>query len=129
MRRGEASTSAKARGGRRASAGSGEQPRATAIHNEDIALIFEEMTDLLELQDDNPFRIRAYRNGARVVRDLGREISAMVRSGEDLTALPGIGKDLAAKVREVIVTGECAALRALEADTPPALVALLKLPK
>src|SRR5262245_57919480 len=67
------------------------QPRATAVHNEDIAAMFDEMADLLELEDENPFRIRAYRNGARVVRDLGREVSAMVKAGEDLTALSGIG--------------------------------------
>jgi DNA polymerase (family 10) len=90
--------------------------------------MFDEMADLLELEGENPFRIRAYRNASRVARDLGRELSAMVADEEDLTKLPGIGKDLAQKIREIVVTGESAALRALEAQTPPALVALLKLP-
>src|SRR6185369_12182399 len=68
------------------------------------------------------------RNVARIARDLGRELSTAVVTGEDLTKIPGIGKDLAQKIREIVITGELAALRALEAETPPALVTLLRLP-
>src|SRR6188472_3309306 len=121
MRRGQ--SSAKVRTASPAAArppGPGGQPRATAVHNEDIAVMFDEMADLLELEGENPFRIRAYRNASRVARDLGRELSAMVAEEEDLTKLPGIGKDLAQKIREIVVTGESDALRALEAQTPPA---------
>jgi DNA polymerase (family 10) len=101
---------------------------AASVHNEDVAALFEEMADLLDLGEESPFRVRAYRNAARVVADHGREVSEMVAAGEDLTALPGIGADLAGKIREIVVTGELDALRAQRERTPPALVALLRLP-
>jgi DNA polymerase (family 10) len=66
-------------------------------HNADIAVIFEEIADLLEIQGANPFRIRAYRNAARMLSELSREASQMLEKKEDLTDLPGIGDDLAGK--------------------------------
>ncbi|HID50076.1 MAG TPA: DNA polymerase/3'-5' exonuclease PolX [Chromatiales bacterium] len=98
------------------------------VHNEDIALIFEEMADLLEIEDANPFRVRAYRNAARTVRSLGRELSEMVEAGEELTRLPGIGSALAAKIREIIATGHAHALDQLHKEVPASLEALLRIP-
>ncbi|MBU1694868.1 MAG: DNA polymerase III, partial [Verrucomicrobia bacterium] len=57
------------------------------VHNADIAAVFDEIADLLDIQGENPFRIRAYRNAARTVQDLGRELREMVEAGEDLKAL------------------------------------------
>ena len=45
------------------------------VHNADIAAIFEEIADLLDIAGENPFRIRAYRNAVRILRDLGREVA------------------------------------------------------
>lgn len=98
------------------------------VHNEEIALIFDELADLLEIEEANPFRVRAYRNAARTVRSLGRELAQMVADGEELTALPGIGKDLAAKIREILATGHAAALDQLHSEVPATLEALLKIP-
>jgi len=98
------------------------------VHNEDIAVIFEEMADLLEVEEANPFRVRAYRNAARTVRGLGRELSAMLEAGQDLTELPGIGKDLAAKIAEIIATGHAQALDKLHKEVPAGLEALLRIP-
>lgn len=98
------------------------------VHNADVAAVFDEIADLLELDEANPFRVRAYRNAARVVGDLGKDVSALVRSGEDLTELPGIGEDLAGKIREIVDTGNCAVLRDLRRHTPPELVRLLGVP-
>ncbi|MCG6935897.1 MAG: DNA polymerase/3'-5' exonuclease PolX [Proteobacteria bacterium] len=98
------------------------------VHNEDIALIFDEMADLLEIEEANPFRVRAYRNAARTIRNLGRELSGLVAEGEDLTRLPGIGSALADKIREIIATGHANALDKLHKDVPASLEALLKLP-
>lgn len=75
------------------------------IHNADIATIFEEIADLLEIDGANPFRIRAYRNAARTLRELGQEVRNMIVRGEDLTELPTIGKDLAAKIQDIVATG------------------------
>jgi DNA polymerase (family 10) len=98
------------------------------IHNADIAQVFGEIADLLEIQGTNPFRIRAYRNAARIVGELGRELSRAVAAGEDLTRLPGIGEDLAGKIRELVSTGRCQMLEKLHRDLPPAIGELLHVP-
>jgi len=97
------------------------------VHNEDIAAIFEEMADLLEIENANPFRVRAYRNAARTVRGLGRELSDMVSTGYDLTSLPGIGKDLSAKIIEILSSGHAKALDKLHKEVPASLEDLLKI--
>lgn len=98
------------------------------VHNADIAAVFEEIADLLELEDANPFRIRAYRNAARTVTDLRSDAATLVERGEDLTKLPGIGRDLAAKIAEIAETGSCAILDSLRKEVPPDLTQILKLP-
>lgn len=98
------------------------------IHNADIAAVFSEIADLLEIQQANPFRIRAYRNAARIVGELGRDVRAMLARGEDLTELPGIGPDLSAKMQEIVATGKCRALEKLHAQLPPAITELLHVP-
>jgi DNA polymerase (family 10) len=98
------------------------------VHNADIAAIFSEIADLLEIEQANPFRIRAYRNAARIVGELGREVRAMIERGEDLKALPGIGEDLAAKMTEIVATSRCRALDKLRAALPPAITELLHIP-
>ncbi|MFZ5509229.1 MAG: DNA polymerase/3'-5' exonuclease PolX [Pseudomonadota bacterium] len=98
------------------------------LHNADIAAVFDEIADLLEIEAANPFRIRAYRNAARIVGELGRDVPAMVAKGEDLTTLPGIGADLAAKIKEIVDTGKCAQLERLRKEVPPAVSELLRLP-
>ncbi|MCG6865479.1 MAG: DNA polymerase/3'-5' exonuclease PolX [Thiogranum sp.] len=98
------------------------------VHNEDIAAVFDEIADLLEIEGDNPFRIRAYRNGARTLRELGEDIRALVERGEKITGFPGIGKNLAEKIHEILDTGQCAALQKLRKQLPADLTELLKLP-
>ena len=96
------------------------------IHNADIATVFEEIADLLEIENANPFRIRAYRNAARTILELGRDAQELVEKGEDLSKLPGIGKELSAKIVEIVQTGRCHALEKLRKKTPPGLPELLK---
>jgi DNA polymerase/3'-5' exonuclease PolX len=55
-------------------------------------MIFEEIAELLDVQGANPFRIRAYRNAARTVSELGADIKTLMASGTELTEIPGIGK-------------------------------------
>lgn len=97
------------------------------IHNADVAAIFEEIANLLEIQGANPFRIRAYRNAARTVGELGRDIRTLLEKGEDLTQLPGVGDDLAAKIHEIVETGKCSMLDKLHKELPPAITELLKI--
>jgi len=98
------------------------------VHNIEIANIFDEIADFLEIEDENPFRIRAYRNAARTVRGLGSDLKDMVAAGEDLTELPGIGKELAAKIREMLETGKVKALVKLQQRIPQSVTEILKLP-
>jgi DNA polymerase IV (family X) len=98
------------------------------IHNADIALVFEEIADRLEIQGANPFRIRAYRNAARTLAELPQEARVLLERGEDLTRLPGIGEDLAAKIREIVDTGHCSLLDRLRRELPPAVTELLRIP-
>ncbi|HCX34478.1 MAG TPA: DNA polymerase/3'-5' exonuclease PolX [Rhodocyclaceae bacterium] len=98
------------------------------IHNADIAAILEEIADRLEIQGANPFRIRAYRNAARVVGEYGRSLRALIERGEDLTRLPGIGEDLAGRIREIAASGRCALLERLRRELPAGITDLLHVP-
>ena len=98
------------------------------IQNIDVAKIFTTMADLLEIEDANPFRVRAYRNAARTVAGLPHDISDMVHSEKDLTALPGIGKDLAGKIKEIVETGTLSQLKELGERISPELADLTKIP-
>ncbi|HXW21652.1 MAG TPA: helix-hairpin-helix domain-containing protein, partial [Rhodomicrobium sp.] len=81
-----------------------------AVHNADISRIFTRLADLLEIEGANPFRVRAYRAAAQTIEDLPRNAADMIAAGEDLTRLPGIGKDLAGKIQEIAETGDLQAL-------------------
>ena len=96
--------------------------------NREIAAIFEQIADLLEIEAANPFRVRAYRNAARSVSALTQELAETLPDGEDLTRLPDIGKELAAKIQEIIETGHCRALDKLHGTLPTELSELLHLP-
>jgi len=98
------------------------------VHNADIAAIFEEIADLLEIEGANPFRVRAYRNAAREMQSLGTPVAEMIARGEDLTELPGIGADLAAKIGEIVETGRCEALEKLRHELPAGITELLAMP-
>ena len=99
-----------------------------AVHNADIAAVFDEIADLLELQNANPFRIRAYRNAARVVGELRFDVAARLAEGRELPKLPGIGEDLAGKMREIAARGTCALLERLRSKLPPGITELLRIP-
>ncbi len=98
------------------------------VHNADIAAVFDEIADLLEIENANPFRVRAYRNASRTLQGLGRDISGEVQDHELALKLPGIGVDLSGKIVEIVTTGKCQALEKLRKETAPGLPDLLKLP-
>ena len=86
--------------------------------NEDVARSFDEVAEILELKDDNPFRIRAYRNAARTLRGLGNEVGDMLLQGQDLSQLPGIGDDLAEQIAEMVHTGRLSKLDEIASSAP-----------
>jgi all-trans-retinol 13,14-reductase len=94
------------------------------VHNADITAVFTEIAELLEIQGENPFRVRAYLNAARSVGELGRSVQTMIAQGEDPKDIPGIGDDLDATIREISSTGTCALLQRLRGALPPAITAM-----
>ena len=90
-----------------------------------VARILREIADLLELKNDNPFKIRAYRNGGDIVANHPHDLTALDVAA--LREIPGIGKDLAARIREISETGDSEFHRELVADFPPTVLDLLQL--
>ncbi len=97
--------------------------------NEQIATVFDEMADLLEISGENAFRIRAYRNGARAIRDLGESVSTILKdSNRSLTDIEGIGETLAEKSKTLVDTGNLPALDKLREKIPPTLIDVMRVP-
>jgi DNA polymerase (family X) len=97
------------------------------MENVEIAQRLEELADLLEIQGANPFRIRAYRNAIRTISGLTRPLAEMVAADEDLTELPGIGKDLDGHIRELLDTGNLSVLDEVLQEVPRELATLTRL--
>lgn len=98
------------------------------VHNSDVAAIFYRLAELLEIENANPFRIRAYRRAAATLEDLTEPVAALLARGRNLDDLPGVGEDLAGKIREICETGRLAALDEVEARTPADLTRLTAVP-
>jgi DNA polymerase (family 10) len=98
------------------------------MNNERIASQFDELADLLEIQGANPFRIRAYRNASRTLEGITDSVSSLLEEGTDLTELSGIGKDLAAKIAELVESGTLEQLEELKAEVPPGVLDIMRLP-
>src|SRR5690348_10193494 len=99
------------------------------MNNAQIAAVFDEIADLLEFQNANQFRVRAYRNGARTIRDLPEPAASILAdSSRSLTDLQGIGKDLADKIAVLVETGDLPMRQELQAQVPASVMALLRVP-
>lgn len=99
-----------------------------SIQNTEIRDIFNQVADLMEIRGENPFRIRAYREAARVVGGMSEQMSKMAAEGEDLTKIRGIGKDLAEKIKEIVETGNLSYLEELKSEVPASLLDILAIP-
>ncbi|HJQ79477.1 MAG TPA: helix-hairpin-helix domain-containing protein [Lacipirellulaceae bacterium] len=99
------------------------------MNNRDVAALFDEIADLLEFQNANPFRVRAYRNAARRINDLSEPLASIAADPKrELTDIDGIGKDLAQKIGEVLETGAIAMLEELRAAIPGGVLAMVRIP-
>lgn len=98
------------------------------IQNAEIAALFDQTAELLEIEGANPFRVRAYRRAARTIEGLPQSAASLVAAGQELSELPGIGEDLAGKIAQIIKTGRFAALDALKKELPGELGAIAALP-
>jgi DNA polymerase (family 10) len=98
------------------------------MKNEFIAVQFELLADLLEIQGANPFRIRAYRNAARTISSTSESLSDLVAEKQDLTQFAGIGKDLAKQIEEITTKGQHSALEELRKQIPGGVLDMLRIP-
>jgi len=98
------------------------------MENAKIADRLEHLAALLEFQGANPFRLRAYRQGAEAIRASAASVAAAVDSGGDLTAWAGIGESVAEKCRELVQTGQLQQILDLEQEIPPTVLDLLRVP-
>ena len=98
------------------------------MRNEDIARVFGEIADFLELKEETSYRVIAYRNAERELRSTGYDVPALHAAGEPLPKMPGIGAELSAKIREICSTGTSQTLERLRKDYPAGILDLLRLP-
>lgn len=99
------------------------------MDNEQIAKSLKQLADLMEFQGVNPFRLKAYRNGARSILELPQTITSMIEAGDDLTKLDGIGKSVAQKCKELCETGKLQQLEDLFKEVPKSVLEFLNIPK
>lgn len=104
-------------------------PTGSVMENAQIADIFDEIADLLELSGGDPFRVRAYRGAAQTIRGLPRRLEDLLQEGADLRELPHIGASTAEKIREILRTGTCRRLLELRRKVPRELTSLMKVPQ
>ncbi len=94
--------------------------------NKEIAHIFNNIADMLEMREDNPFRIRAYRKAAYVMEDLAEDADKLVQT-HNLEEIPGIGKDLASKIEEYVKTGKMISYEELKKEIPQGVLDVLSI--
>ena len=98
------------------------------VQNAEVAAMFDQAAELLEIEGENQFRVRAYRRAARVIEGLPQSVKSLLSAGRDLSELPGIGKDLAGKIAEIVQTGHFALLDSLKRKLPGQLGEIAALP-
>ncbi len=98
------------------------------MENTEIASVFDEIADILEIQGENEFRVRSYRRAARTIRDHPRRMEDLAAEGQDFKKLPGIGKSIADHVAELLETGKLKRLEEVREGFPEHLRELMKVP-
>jgi DNA polymerase (family 10) len=98
------------------------------MKNSEVAKVFQDIADLLELKGENVFKIRAYQKAARAIEHYPRELKVMIDEGEDLRSIPGVGEAIAKKATELITTGKLGYYENLKAEFPQGITNLLAIP-
>jgi DNA polymerase (family 10) len=99
-----------------------------AIQNQEIAELFLQAAQLLEIDGANPFRARAYANAAFTIGNWTRSVADMVRQNEELSLIPGVGKDLAEQLKQLVLKGKLPQREELLQRLPVGLLHMLKIP-
>jgi DNA polymerase (family 10) len=97
------------------------------MKNAEVAKVFQDIADLLELKGENPFKIRAYQRAVFSLEHLPQEVEELVGEGR-LREVPGVGEAIAKKITELVTTGRLKYYEELKAEFPPGISALLEVP-
>lgn len=97
------------------------------MKNHLIADIFKEIAEILEIKGENVFRIQAYERASRNIKSLPEDIELLIKEGR-IKDIPGIGKDLEAKIKEIVDTGRLKYLDELKKDVPQGIIDMLTIP-
>jgi DNA polymerase (family 10) len=97
------------------------------MNNAAIAKVFQDMADLLELKEENPFKIRAYQKAARTIESLPVELAQLMEEGR-LREIPGVGEAISKKITELLTTGKLEAYEKLRAEFPEGIINLMTIP-
>ena len=97
------------------------------MNNIVIAEVFQNIADLLELKDENPFKIRAYQRAARSIEGLPVELEQLMKEGR-LRDVPGIGEAIAKKIESLLITGSLQLYDNLRTEFPEGIIALMNIP-
>jgi DNA polymerase (family 10) len=95
------------------------------MKNSDIAIVFGNIADLLELKGENKFKIRAYSRAAQIISRLPEEMELMHEEGRDFRDVPGIGEAIAKKSMELITTGKLKYYEELKSEFPEGIISLM----
>jgi len=97
------------------------------MKNSEIAKVFQDIADLLELKGENPFKIRAYQKVVRTIEHLPVEVEQLAKEAR-LREIPGVGEAITQKITELVTTGRLEYYEKLKADFPEGISALLSIP-
>ena len=98
------------------------------MKNSQIADVFTDIAGLLEMKGEPGYTVRAYRQAGATIRELPDEVGDMLRAGKDLRELPGVGKAISDKTRELVDTGKLRFYERLKAEFPEGVLGLLQVP-
>ena len=98
------------------------------VSNEAIAELFENMGTLLEMKGDTVFKIRAYQRAARTIGQLSFPLEQAVQDGMDLKKIPGVGRAISDKIKELLQTGQVSAHQRLLSELPEGVLTLMDIP-
>ncbi len=98
------------------------------MKNSDIAKVFSDIADLLEIKGENQFKIRAYQRATRTIEHLPVEVEQMVKEGQRLEEIPGVGEAIAKKTMELVTTGNLHYYDELRGEFPEVISTLLDIP-
>ena len=105
---------------------SGQQEEKPAMDNAEVARVLQQIADMLEFKNENPFKLRSYQMAAETIGSMGTQVADIVTRGGagELQKLPGIGKTISAQIIEIIETGKSSYFEELTKDVPASVLGL-----